>query len=213
MLLACFLCACGGIGVRPPEVKVVEAHEVGVLPQSPLITGRDGGDSAFLWGHSVWAFGDTVLSVPDADGVTWHHNSFSASDDLDGEDGVTWLPERLDGAGAPRYLIAPTPEEEAFNAAHRGDPAPSLPAVRAGRPAGGTGLRPGSRPRLHPLRSDLRRAGGLQLPRRRPVLCRVDRLRGPARAPGGRPRAGPPEHALPAERAGLRRRRQRHRRR
>ena len=126
MLLAFVLCACGGIAPRP-EVKVVEAHEVEVLPQSPLIIGRDGGDSALLWGHSVWAFGDTVLSVPDVDGVTWHHNSFTASDDLDGEDGVTWLPERLDGAGAPRYLIAPTAEEEAFNAAHRGDPCAEPP--------------------------------------------------------------------------------------
>jgi hypothetical protein len=104
----------------PPDVRV-SAEEIGVMEQSDLIQGRDGGESAVLWGRSVWLFGDTVINVPDVEEQTWHHNSFSWTQDLDASDGITGFEERLDAAGAPSYFIAPTPEEAEFNAAHRGD--------------------------------------------------------------------------------------------
>ena len=104
-----------------------QATEVGVLPQSPTIQGRDGGPSGVVWGHSVWTFGDTVLDLSDAEGTNWHHNSFSITDDRQAADGLTGFTERLDGAGAPRYLLAPTAEEAVFNAEHRGDPCKVTP--------------------------------------------------------------------------------------
>jgi len=59
--------------------------------------------------------------VPDEEGETWHHNSFSFTEDLDAADGIGGFEERLDGAGAPAYALAPTAEEAEFNALHRGD--------------------------------------------------------------------------------------------
>src|SRR5690242_20450847 len=112
----------GCVGCSPgDDSRILEAREVGVLAQSPLIVGRDGGGSALMWGRSVWTFGDTVTSKADADGATWHHNSYSFTTDLVARDGIDGLVEPTDAAGAPRYLIAPTEDEAAFNAGHRGD--------------------------------------------------------------------------------------------
>lgn len=107
-------------------IRVREAREIGVVTQSKLFVGRDGGGSAVVWGKSVWSFGDSVTSVKDVEGETWHHNSFSFTDDLAGADGIT-LAERTDAAGAPAYFLAPTEDEAAFNVAHRGDPCKEQP--------------------------------------------------------------------------------------
>lgn len=120
-------------------VVVRSAKEVAVLEQSSLIAGRDGGASGLLWGRSVWAYGDTVLTAEDEVGSSWHHNSFSFTSDLDASDGITGFAERPDATGAPLHLVAPTAEEEAFNAAHRGDPCAETPcgarwAAWPGRP-------------------------------------------------------------------------------
>lgn len=115
LILFCLLAACG------PASVGAQATELGVLPQSAVIQGRDGGPSAVVWGHSVWTFGDTVLNQNDQQGSNWHHNSFSLTDDREAADGITGFSERLDPAGAPRYFIAPTADEAAFNADHGGD--------------------------------------------------------------------------------------------
>ena len=114
--------ACGS----PPAAEVVEVREMGTVLQPPLIVGRDGGGSALLWGLSIWLFGDTVSSIPDADGQTWHNNSFSSSSDVAAGGGIT-LTERTDAAGAPVYFLAPTADEEAFIAAHQGSPCQEQP--------------------------------------------------------------------------------------
>jgi Domain of unknown function (DUF4185) len=114
--------ACG----TPPAAQVVSVQEVGTVSQSPLIVGRDGGESGLLWGLSVWLFGDTVSSVPDANGQTWHNNSFASSSHLNAEGGIA-LTERTDGAGAPVYFLAPTDDEAAFIAAHQGSPCQEQP--------------------------------------------------------------------------------------
>ncbi len=111
----------------PPAATVVAADEIGLLPMNPEIQGRDGGYSVRAWGRSIFLFGDTVLTVPDDDGATWHHNSFSITADLDAADGIAGFTEPHDGAGAPRYFIAPTDEERAFNLAHAGDPCQEQP--------------------------------------------------------------------------------------
>lgn len=111
----------------PPSAQVVSASEIGLLPMNPEIQGRDGGYSVRAWGRSIFLFGDTVLTVPDDDGATWHHNSFSIAADLDASDGIDGFVEPHDDAGAPRYFIAPTAEERAFNLAHAGDPCQEQP--------------------------------------------------------------------------------------
>lgn len=120
------LCAVAVAGMlagchAPPAAHVAEAHELGLLGQSPLIIGRDGGWSSLLWGRAVWAFGDSVVTVADADGSTFHSNSYSATGDLSAADGIGGLAEKLDGLGSPQLLVPPTADEAAFNAAHRGD--------------------------------------------------------------------------------------------
>ena len=107
------LSACASAG---PEAT--DSEEIGVLEQSDLIQGRDGGTSARLWGRSWWIYGDTVLNVEDEDGSNWHHNSVSWTEDTDASDGITGFTEPLDGAGAPAHFIAPTAEEHDFNMAH-----------------------------------------------------------------------------------------------
>ena len=120
------LCAACGADA-PPGVRVTSTSEVGVVPQSAAIVGHDGASSALLFGHSVWAYGDTVLSLPDEAGQNWHSNSFAVTDDLNAEDGLDGFTERVDAAGAPVPLIANTDEEATFNAAHDGDPCATSP--------------------------------------------------------------------------------------
>ena len=112
------LSACHG---ALPALDVVSAAEIGVVETQPAIQGRDGGFSIEAWGRSVWVYGDTVLTVPDEDGSTWHHNSFSTTGDLDASDGISGATEQLDAAGAPMHFLAPTPDERAFNLAHSGE--------------------------------------------------------------------------------------------
>ncbi len=114
-------CSDGGAARPPAMVRVQAVTELGAMPMSSLVRARDGGYSARLWGHSIWVFGDTVLAAPDEDGLTWHHNSFSITDDMSAADGITGFSERVDAAGAPRYLLAPTASERAFNFAHMGE--------------------------------------------------------------------------------------------
>jgi hypothetical protein len=122
------LCAVGlagtGCGTRSFGAT---AQPLGIVAQSSMIQGRDGGQSGLAFGRSVWAFGDTVLHKPDAEGLTWHHNSWSFTDDFSAESGIRGLTERTDSAGAPLYLIAPTPDEAAYNAAHSGNPCAEAP--------------------------------------------------------------------------------------
>jgi hypothetical protein len=123
-----------------PGPEVTAAKEIGVLAQGAEITGRDGGQSGLAFGKSVWTFGDTVLAMPDAAGSSWHHNSYAVTDDVRAADGITGLSSPTDSAGAPVYLIAPSPTEQAFNDAHAGDACAEKPcgarwAVWPGPPA------------------------------------------------------------------------------
>jgi hypothetical protein len=117
----------GALGCgTPPAARVQGATEQGVVIESTLIIGRDGGGSGLLWGLSVWLFGDTFSSVADANAQTLHGNSFAFSNSFDASSGIA-LTERTDVAGAPAYLLAPTDDEAAFTAAHQGDPCVEQP--------------------------------------------------------------------------------------
>jgi hypothetical protein len=103
------------------RARVVRVERIGTTASVERIIGRDGGASLAAWDRSIWMFGDTVLDVPDVDGLTWHHNSFSYTSDLDASDGLTGFVTPLDAAGAPRHFLAPTTDEQAFNLRHAGD--------------------------------------------------------------------------------------------
>ncbi len=115
------LLSSGCFVAEPGPVEVLGSREVGSMQSSGAIQGRDGGGSGRVWDRAVFVFGDTVLNVSDVDGQTWHHNSFSFTDDGAASDGIGPLSEPLDAAGAPAYFIPPTAEEEDFNRAHRGE--------------------------------------------------------------------------------------------
>jgi hypothetical protein len=102
-----------------PGVAVVATRDLGPLETSAAVRARDGGYSMSFEGHSVWAYGDTILAAPGADGVAWRDNTWSSTLDLDATDGVTGFTEPTDTAGAPEELFPETPEEAAYNAAHR----------------------------------------------------------------------------------------------
>jgi hypothetical protein len=80
--------------------------------------GRDGALSAQVWGHDVWAFGDTFMTVANVDGFNFVSNTLgiSATQVVDG--GLT-LADRLDDAGAPEGLFRPTSDELAYDIAHQ----------------------------------------------------------------------------------------------
>lgn len=130
--VAAAACLGGGCG-ESPGVEVASAREIGVVAQSPLIVGRDGGYSARLWDHSVWLFGDTVVSVPDAASETWHHNSAAWTQDLQAADGLGGFGQAVDEAGAPTMVIPPNPAELAYNLAHK----PDATGACAAAPCGG----------------------------------------------------------------------------
>jgi hypothetical protein len=116
--------ACSG---PPAAIRAVSSSEVGLVAQSPLVQGHDGGSSAVLFDRSVWLYGDTVLALNDADGTNWHSNSFATIADPVPSSGLSGFEERLDSAGAPMQFVANTEEEAAFDRAHRGDPCMTSP--------------------------------------------------------------------------------------
>ena len=102
----------------PPAARVIESVDLGPLETSDTIRGRDGGYSGHVFGRSVWLYGDTILSVPDEDGETWHNSSMSFTEDFDARDGLSGFAERNDTVGAPRLFLERTLDEERFNTEH-----------------------------------------------------------------------------------------------
>ena len=117
-------CASSG---PPPNLAVVQTTDLGVIGGNPDILGRDGGYSGMFAGNSVWVFGDTFLANPNADGQILISDSWESTTDLNAADGITGFQEREDAAGAPAMLLSYTPAEQAFNAAHQGNPCQQQP--------------------------------------------------------------------------------------
>src|SRR5262245_8495353 len=88
--------ACGGCeGEVPADVP-----ELGALSMPPSVVGRDGGPAAMVAGRMVWAFGDTLMTVTDADGFTYRSATagWATGRGLD-------LDESLGPEGAPFQLL------------------------------------------------------------------------------------------------------------
>jgi hypothetical protein len=116
------LSGCGGYpspsSGPPPALSVANVQDLGAIPTNPDILGRDGGYSALFQGYSVWVYGDTFLSKPNADDQTLLSDSWSYTTDLNAHTGITGFQEQLDSAGAPTMILPLTPTEQAFNQAH-----------------------------------------------------------------------------------------------
>ena len=118
----------------PPSVRVESAVEIGTLGQSSLIVGRDGGWGAHVSAGEVFVFGDSFVSKADADGSSFHSNSYSFTTDRDAADGIGGLVEPVDALGSPLPLVPPTDDEAIYNDAHRGTDGARW-AMWAGRPS------------------------------------------------------------------------------
>jgi hypothetical protein len=112
--------------VLPPSPEaanliVAKVTDMGPVPQSPEIRGRDGGYSFLFGGHVVWSFGDTFLHHRNAEHRGLLSDSWSFTEDRNAMDGLAGFHERLDSAGAPTMLYPETPAETSFNAEHDGN--------------------------------------------------------------------------------------------
>ncbi|MGP8253371.1 MAG: DUF4185 domain-containing protein [Terracidiphilus sp.] len=102
----------------PPGLTVVQATDLGAIPTNPEILGRDGGYSALFDGNSVWLYGDTFLTKPNAQDFTLISDSWSYTTDLNAQGGITGFKEPTDQSGAPKMILPETAAEQAFNNAH-----------------------------------------------------------------------------------------------
>lgn len=127
LLLTILLCGCNSNPGPAPALIVSNVTDLGTIPTSPAILGRDGAYSALFQGYSVWLYGDTFLSNSNAEGFGLISDSWSFTTDLNAQDGITGFQERLDSAGAPTMVLVETAEEQAFNAAHNGTPCAEQP--------------------------------------------------------------------------------------
>lgn len=111
-------------GCQPADVIVERAEQIGVVPRSAWIQGRDGGGSTHAFGKSIWVYGDTVLDDVDEAGTNWHTNSYDLADPL------TWMTgfeTPSDSVGAPRYFVELSDDEVAWNDLHAAEDCPQQP--------------------------------------------------------------------------------------
>lgn len=108
-------------------VTVVQSTDRGAIGSNPKILGRDGGYSGVFGGYAVWLYGDTFLTNPNAEGQTLISDSWSFTSDFNAQDGITGFQEREDSVGAPAMLLSLSATEQAFNAAHAGNPCQEQP--------------------------------------------------------------------------------------
>ena len=112
----------------PPSVRVTSITDLGPIPVDSHILGRDGAYSGPFAGVSVWIYGDTFLTNPNADGRTLISDSWSHTSDLTVQgDGISSFQQPMDSSGAPAQLLPETPSEHSFNQAHSGNPCQTQP--------------------------------------------------------------------------------------
>lgn len=122
------MCGCMAVSGPPPDpgsgsgspsqLKVLSATDLGTLPTSPDIVGRDEAYSTAFQGYSVWLYGDTALQNNDASGRNFISNTWSYTTNLNASGGIGGFQERLDSTGSPTMILQETPAEHSFNIAH-----------------------------------------------------------------------------------------------
>lgn len=133
-LACCSVLGISGCSLYPPgnsgppaDVTVVQCTDLGAIGSNPEILGRDGGYSGVFGGYAVWLYGDTFLANPNAAGQTLISDSWSFTSDFNAQEGITGFQEREDPVGAPTMLLQLAATEQAFNAAHAGNPCQQQP--------------------------------------------------------------------------------------
>jgi len=133
-LACCSVLGISGCSLYPPgnsgppaDVTVVQCIDLGAIGSNPKILGRDGGYSGVFGGYAVWLYGDTFLANPNAAGQTLISDSWSFTSDFNAQEGITGFQEREDPVGAPTMLLQLAATEQAFNAAHAGNPCQQQP--------------------------------------------------------------------------------------
>ncbi len=125
LLSICALSGCslypGGSSGLSADLAVVKATDLGPIITNQKIVGRDGGYSGVFAGNSIWVFGDTFLTNPNAEGQTLISDSWAYTTDFNAAAGISGFQEREDSVGAPTMLLQLTGAEQAFNAAHQGN--------------------------------------------------------------------------------------------
>lgn len=102
----------------PTSELVVATRDLGPIAEVDGIQARDGGYSGVAFDRSIWLFGDSILSEPDAEGSAWRHNTWSYTQDFWADDGIGSFLTWVDAAGGPAELFPYTAEELEFNQAH-----------------------------------------------------------------------------------------------
>jgi len=113
----CLVCSCGDEESGGVSEGIKSAIEVGKLEFKGTVLTRDGGYSFQFSDRSVWAFGDTLLAKPGADGLNFRSSTWSYTTDTDASDGLGPFEESEDSAGVPGRFIPLTDQESEFNAA------------------------------------------------------------------------------------------------
>jgi hypothetical protein len=133
-LACCSVLAISGCSFYPSgnsgpaaDVTVVQSTDLGAIGSNPKILGRDGSYSGVFGGYAVWLYGDTFLANPNAEGQTLISDSWAFTSDFNAQDGITGFQEREDSVGAPTMFLQLTATEQAFNAAHAGNPCQQQP--------------------------------------------------------------------------------------
>lgn len=115
----CSLTLVLALGCTPePELVVVGTRELGPLTTADGVAARERGYSLYAFSRSVWLFGDTRLTSPDAQGSSVRGSGWSHTFDLTAEDGIDLFTSPLDADGGPAELFVLTAEELAFNQAN-----------------------------------------------------------------------------------------------
>jgi hypothetical protein len=112
------------VACNDAALVVIEAEQIGTVPRSEWIQGRDGGGSAHAFGRSVWVYGDTVLEMNAEDGTNWHTNSYDLADP---QTWMTGFETPSDSVGAPRYFVELDADEQAWNDLHAAEDCPEAP--------------------------------------------------------------------------------------
>ena len=99
-----------------PPFEIVSVTELGAIEFDELVRGRDGGYSALWNGHSVWVFGDTILSPAKPGGPGWLNSSSARTRGLAAESRLGPFEERTGPDRFPVPLLPLTPEEARHNA-------------------------------------------------------------------------------------------------
>ena len=114
-------CSPSDAGREPAELKVVSVEALGAVQQDAELLGRDGGYTATRQGQTVWVFGDSVFTVPNANGDTFISNTWSLTNDTNAGDGIDLSTVGRDEAGRPVELFPYTEQERQFNRLHAGE--------------------------------------------------------------------------------------------